>query len=72
VSFARAGKATVRVLDVSGRKVRTLLEGPVEAGERGLSWDGRRDDRATCASGIYWVEVEQGTQKTQKRIGLMR
>lgn len=43
------------VLDARGRRVRTLLDGPVTAGEHALPWDGRDGSGVRCTSGVYRV-----------------
>ena len=48
----------MRVVDVAGRVVRTLLDREVEAGEHPLSWDGGTDTGTRAASGVYFARVE--------------
>jgi hypothetical protein len=67
------GRATVRVLDVAGRVVRTLIDRPMEPGEHVLSWDGMTDSGTRAASGIYFVRLEfagreRGEDATRKVI----
>ena len=52
------GHATIRIVDVAGRVVRTLLDRPVEPGEYSLSWDGTADAGTRAASGVYFVRLE--------------
>jgi flagellar hook assembly protein FlgD len=54
--FDRACEARVEVLDRTGRAVRVLLDGPVPAGEQGLSWTGD-DDRGRPREGRHTVRV---------------
>ena len=54
--FDRACEARVEVLDRTGRPVRVLLDGPVMAGEQGLSWAGD-DDRGRPRSGVHTVRI---------------
>jgi len=54
----RAGRGTVRVFDLAGRPVATLLDGPVAAGERDLVWNARDDRGTRVRSGIYWIRGE--------------
>ena len=51
------GPASVQVFDVRGRLVRSLHEGPLEAGPHDLAWDGRDDRGAALASGVYLVRA---------------
>ncbi len=50
-----AEHVTLRVFDVSGRTVATLVNGPVEAGEHALTFDG-----TGLASGLYLYRLEVG------------
>ncbi len=56
-SLAQAGEAGLCVFDVSGRRVRTLVDGPLEAGEHAITWDGADDSGRRLGSGIYWVQL---------------
>jgi hypothetical protein len=60
VRFAtdRSGPVRVSVHDVTGRVVRTLSDGPRDAGSHGLSWDGRDALDRPVASGVYFLRVE--------------
>jgi len=54
-SAARAGHVSLAVYDLTGRRVRTLVDGHVGAGEHFALWDGRGDDGARAASGVYFA-----------------
>lgn len=53
-----AGHVRIRIHDVHGRVVRTLVDGYTPAGRHVVSWDGRTDMRAPAASGVYLVRLE--------------
>jgi len=57
-SIATRAHVNVRVVDVSGRVVRTLVDRTVEQGEHSLVWDGRTDSGERAASGVYFVRLE--------------
>lgn len=46
------------IVDVSGRVVRSLADGPYEAGEHALAWDGRDADGHRSPPGLYFVRLE--------------
>src|ERR1051325_3489584 len=54
-SSARDGH--VRILDVSGRRVRDLYQGPLGAHRSRFTWDGRLDGGQSVSSGVYYVMV---------------
>jgi hypothetical protein len=49
---------SIRVYDVSGRVVRTLVDGVTEAGRHAAVWDGRNDNGGHCGSGVYFCVME--------------
>jgi hypothetical protein len=62
-----AGQVELRIYDVEGGLVRTLLSGPAEAGLHTALFDGRNDGGQEIASGTYFLKLEAaGLQSTQK------
>jgi len=53
----RAGPARVDLFDVTGRLVRRLFEGPLEAGPHALEWDVHNGAGGTVPTGIYFVRI---------------
>jgi hypothetical protein len=51
------GGVALRIYDLTGRVVRTLVDGPVEPGEHEAMWDGLTDTGARAASGVYFVKL---------------
>jgi tripartite motif-containing protein 71 len=49
----RAGRVQLRVHDLRGRLVRTLVDGDAPGGSQQATWDGRDDRGRGLASGIY-------------------
>jgi hypothetical protein len=64
IAYSLAGRSNVaiRVYDVAGRVVRTLVDGEVEAGEHVIVWDGTTDSGKHAASGVYFVRMETAGQ----------
>lgn len=58
--LARAGRVIIEVYDVSGRRVSTLQNGPVEAGDWRVVWDGRDGDGRRLRAGVYFVHMRGG------------
>ena len=57
-SVAAASRVTLRVYDLAGREVRTLVDGDAEPGEHVTVWDGTTDTGRRAASGVYFVKME--------------
>jgi len=67
-SIQERQRVSVRVYDLGGRLVRTLIDGMADPGVHELAWDGR-SDRGMAAAGIYFCRVEvQGSSATTKMV----
>ena len=65
-------KATVRIVDVTGREVRALLEGEKIVGSRTLTWDGKNSRGAAVAAGVYFCELQAGERRLLRKITVLR
>ncbi|HET6361564.1 MAG TPA: S8 family serine peptidase [Gemmatimonadota bacterium] len=65
-------RASLAVFDVLGRRVRTLVDGDVIAGEQAVTWDGASDAGATVPSGVYLARLESGGSEKMVRILFVR
>ncbi len=63
-----ASSARVAVVDVSGRRVAVLHEGPLAAGVTRLAWDGRAADGAAVPPGLYLVIADVDGRRFQRRL----
>jgi hypothetical protein len=66
------GVVRLRVYDVSGRLVRTLVDGPQGKGHHDVPWDGRSDDGRRVGAGVYFVRLELGSETTAGKLVLMK
>jgi choice-of-anchor B domain-containing protein len=64
----RVGDVTAEVLDVGGRRMRTLHRGPALAGVLELQWDGRDTRGAVAPAGLYFVEAKLGAEHARARL----
>jgi hypothetical protein len=62
-SLTEAGPASIKVYDVRGREVRSLLDRNMPAGKHTVTWDGTDNNGRTLASGTYFytMQSEDGT-----------
>jgi hypothetical protein len=55
--IARGGRVALGVFDISGRRVRTLVQGDLDAGDHEILWRGDDDRGRALASGVYIVRL---------------
>lgn len=60
------------IYDMTGRLVRTLVAGHIEAGEHAVVWDGRDEEDRRLAQGIYFCRIQSGNQTEEHKVILMR
>lgn len=72
LDLARAGWVSVRVHDVAGRRVRTLVADRLPAGRRTVAWDGRDDRGGAVASGVYYVVVSVDAEHVTRKVTLLK
>jgi hypothetical protein len=59
-SVPRSGRATLRIYDIAGRAVATLVDRDLPAGRHVVTWDGTDGGRRTMASGVYFYRLQVG------------
>ncbi len=68
-SIRQRGQVTLKVYDVSGALVRTLVDENRPAGSHEVPWDGRDTRGQGVASGVYFYRLEApGFTKTRKMV----
>ncbi len=71
-SIPRTGAVRLEVFDVSGRRVRTLLDSEVEAGIHVAEWDGRSNRGHSVSSGIYFARLRWDGREAAERLVRIR
>jgi hypothetical protein len=51
---------SVRIYDLLGREIATLVDEVQEAGEHAVQWDGKNQNRNTVSTGIYIYRIQAG------------
>jgi hypothetical protein len=72
LALPAAGRVRLVLHDVAGRRVRTLLDGPLAAGIHRLVWDGRNDRGREAPSGVYWLGLDAAGERRSLRAVLLR
>jgi len=70
-SLAAAGPTELSIYDVSGRRVRTLIRGELEAGSHEVVWDGTNEAGETLSSGVYWSQFDGAGVRSNKKMILL-
>jgi hypothetical protein len=66
------GMVELVVYDLEGRLVRRLAHGPMTAGLKEVSWDGRDDGGNAVGSGVYLYQLKAGTRTLAKKMVLLK
>ena len=68
-ALARHSAVDLRIVDVAGRAVRTLLHRTsLEPGSHAVTWDGRNDAGAPVGSGLYFARIETEGRTRMQRV----
>lgn len=70
--LAAPGEVSITVYDVSGRMIRSLVNGHLPAGLHEVSWNGRDRSGATVASGVYFYRLMSGEILETRKMVLLR
>ena len=74
ISFAltASGLVELAIHDLQGRRVATLQDGEMTAGEYDVTWNGRADSGQVVASGVYLVSLRQGGHTQSQRVVMLK
>jgi hypothetical protein len=74
ISFTmpKTGHLTLKVYNVRGELVRTLVDGVRLAGPQKVDWDGTSDNGAAMSSGVYFFQINDGVTTLAKKASLLR
>ena len=62
----------LQIFDVSGRKVKTLFDGELAAGEHSFEWDATDDAGHRVATGVYLYRLTAGNITASKKMTLIK
>ena len=67
-TMAKQGPASIRVYDVAGRLVRTLVDGSAEAGPHDIVWDASDNGGRRVGAGVYFYRMDAGSWRSQRKV----
>lgn len=71
-ALPKESKVSLKVYDVIGREVRTLVNGDLAAGINTVEWNGRNNLGQAVASGMYLYRIQAGTFVSTKKMMLLK
>ncbi len=66
------GLVTLKIYNVAGQLVRTLVDGVRDAASYSIAWDGANDRGTAVASGIYFYKMETNGFSETRKMALLR
>lgn len=71
-SLSREDVVDLSVYDVTGRRIATLVQGPLAAGSHVATWDGRTATGKAAATGIYRYVLRTSAGQTSRSMSLIK
>jgi hypothetical protein len=71
-SLPRMMAVRLAIHDVTGRRVRTLVNGLQNAGEQRVIWDGRDESGSPASPGMYVCRLDAGGHGLARRMALLK
>jgi hypothetical protein len=70
--LSEAGHVKINIYDVTGRKIRTLVDEEQRPGTFRAQWDGLNESAQPASSGVYLCEMAAGTFKMTRQLVLLK
>lgn len=71
-SLAEKGRVTIRIYDVSGALVRTVVDKESKPGWQRIEWNGTDNSGRRVSTGVYFVRMEAGGFTKTRKLVLVR
>jgi hypothetical protein len=72
LNLPKAGEVSLKVFNVRGELVRTLVDGPMVAGQHSIEWNGTNDQGSQVASGVYFYETRTPSEVKVNKMALVK
>ena len=70
--LAKSGLVNLKVYNITGQTVKTLVNSVQSAGSYDIKWDGRDDNGLQVSNGVYVYKLETGVIKSTRKMLLLR
>jgi len=71
-SLGRSTHVNLSIFDGAGRRVATLVDGTMTAGDHQVVWHGRTDDGRSVPSGMYFLRILGDGETAVRKIALLK
>ncbi len=71
-SLGAPGRAVLDVIDVAGRRVKTLVDRSLSPGEHEVVWDGRDEAGRRAPNGVYFYRLVSSGERLSRKMTLLR
>ncbi|MFA5031982.1 MAG: FlgD immunoglobulin-like domain containing protein [bacterium] len=71
-SLSNSGNVNLKIYDITGNLVRTLVDNSQSAGNYNMLWDGKNTNGTKVPAGIYFYELKTPTDKAMNKIILLK
>jgi len=71
-ALATAGQVKLEIFNITGGKVKTLIDGYQDVGTHSLIWDGLNDLGKVTASGTYFYRLKTDNESFVKKMALLK
>lgn len=71
-SLAREGYCELKIFNVQGQRIRTLMSDRKPPGRYKVSWDGRNNRGTAVTSGIYFYRLQAGSFVSVRKMIILR
>jgi flagellar hook assembly protein FlgD len=67
-----ASHVVVKIFNINGEEIRTLVDTPYQAGYHRVRWDGKDKHGNPAASGVYLYQLQAGSFSQVRKMSLLR
>jgi len=71
-SLPDASQISLRIYNIRGQLVKSLLDGWIDAGAHQVIWDGRNENGETVGSGVYFCQLVSGRHSRTAKLVLLK
>jgi len=71
-SISKASRVSLKIFDMLGKEIATLVQDSLQAGVHSVTWNGRKSDGTKVASGTYLCRLVVGDQAISQKMLLLK